>query len=88
MALKLAMQTEFGIDAPNAYIKIENIYGNKEQLQIQFVVYYDENARKENMTVIKQDTVFVPTNELKGDIFPAAYKALKAMADYQGAVDA
>lgn len=88
MALTLAMNTEFGINAPNAYIKIENIYGNKEQLQIQFVVYYDENARKENMTVIKQDTVFVPTDKLKGDIFPAAYQALKTMGDYQGAVDA
>lgn len=87
MALKLAMNTEFGINAPNAYIKIQNIYGSKDQLQIQLVVYYDENARKENMTIIKQDNVSISTNELKGDIFPAAYNALKIMPDYKDAVD-
>jgi hypothetical protein len=88
MALQLAMNTEFGVNAPNAYIKIENIYGNKDQLQVQLIVYYDENARKEGMTAIKQDNISIPTDELKGDIFPAAYEALKTMADYKDAVDA
>jgi hypothetical protein len=31
--------------------------------------------------------VSISTNELKGDIFPAAYNALKIMPDYKDAVD-
>jgi len=88
MALKLAINTQFGINAPNAYARIANFTGNKEQVQVQLVIYFNEDARKDGLTAIREDSVSVALQDLTGDIFPAAYKALKNMPEYQGAIDA
>ena len=88
MALKLSINTQFGINAPEAYAKIANFTGNKEQVQVQLVIYFNENARKEGLSVVREDSVSIAMEDLKGDLIPAIYKVLKTMTDYQGATDA
>jgi len=88
MALKLPIETQFGINAPNAYAKVANFRGNKEQVQVQLVIYFDENARKEELNAVREDSISIAMEDLKGDLIPAIYEVLKTMADYQGAVNA
>ena len=87
MALKLSVPTQFGVPAPDAYAKITNFYGTKDQLQVQVAIYYNEDARHQNMSTVKENAHYIAMEDLKGDLIPAIYEVLKTMADYQGAED-
>ena len=90
MALKLAVATQFGVPADEAYAKITNFYGTKDQIQVQVAIYFNEEARHGNMSTVKENAHYIGISDLpKGmDFIPAIYEVLKTMADYQGAVDA
>jgi hypothetical protein len=88
MALKLSVATQFGVPAPEAYAKITNFYGTKDQIQVQVAIYYDEEARHSNKSTVAELAHYIAMEDLKGDLIPAIYEVLKTMADYQGAVDA
>jgi hypothetical protein len=88
MALKLSVATQFGVPAPEAYARITNFYGTKDQLQVQVAIYYNEEARHNNLSTVKENAHYIAIEDLKGDLIPAIYEVLKTMADYQGAVDA
>jgi len=87
MALKLEVQTQFGVPAPEAYAKITNFFGNKDQIQVQVAVYYNEEARHANMATVKENAHYINVEDLKGDIIPAIYEVLKTFSDYAGAED-
>jgi len=88
MALKLSVATQFGVPAPEAYARITNFYGTKDQLQVQVAIYYNEDARHQNMSTVKENAHYIAMEDLKGDLIPAIYEVLKTMADYKDAVDA
>ena len=90
MALKLAVATQFGVPAPEAYARITNFYGTKDNLQVQVAIYYNEEARQGNMSTVRENAHYISLADLagKGDLIPAIYEVLKTFADYQGAVDA
>jgi len=88
MALRLSVSTQFGVPAPEAYARITNFYGTKDQLQVQVAIYYNEDARHQNMSTVKENAHYIAMEDLKGDLIPAIYEVLKSFADYQGAVDA
>jgi hypothetical protein len=90
MALKLAVQTQFGVPAEEAYARITNFYGTKDQIQVQVAIYFNEDARHQNMSTVKENAHYIAVEDIngKGDLIPAIYEVLKTMADYQGAVDA
>jgi len=90
MALKLAVATQFGVPAPEAYARITNFYGTKDQIQVQVAIYFNEDARHGNMSTVKENAHYIAIEDIngKGDLIPAIYEVLKTMADYQGAVDA
>ena len=87
MALKLAVQTQFGVAAPEAYAKITNFFGTKDQIQVQVAIYFDESARHSNMATVKENAHYINMDDLKGDLIPAIYEVLKTFSDYAGAVD-
>jgi hypothetical protein len=89
MALKLnIVSTQFGVPAPQAYAKVTNFHGNKDQIQVQVAVYYDESARENNMAVVLDYAHYILMSDLTGDIIPAIYGVLKTLPQYEGAVDA
>ena len=90
MALKLSVQTQFGPSADEAYAKITNFYGTKDQIQVQVAIYYNKEARDGNLSTVKENAHYIAVADLpEGMAFiPAIYEVLKIMADYQGAVDA
>lgn len=87
MALKLAVQTQFGVAAPEAYAKITNFFGTKDQIQVQVAIYFDESARFSNMATVKENAHYINMDDLKGDLIPAIYEVLKTFSDYAGAED-
>jgi hypothetical protein len=89
MALKLNLaSTQFGVPAPQAYARITNFFGTKDQIQVQVAVYYNEAARQSNMATVKENAHYIAVEDLEGDIIPAIYEVLKTLSDYEGAVDA
>jgi hypothetical protein len=88
MALKLSVQTQFGAPAPDAYARITNFYGTKDQLQVQVAIYFDKDARHQNMSTVREDAHYIAMEDLKGDLIPAIYEVLKTFEQYKGAVDA
>jgi hypothetical protein len=89
MALKLNLaSTQFGVPAPQAYARITNFFGTKDQIQVQVAVYYNEDARQNNMATVKENAHYIAIEDLKGDLIPAIYEVLKTFSDYEGAVDA
>jgi hypothetical protein len=87
MALKLSVATQFGAPAPDAYARITNFYGTKDQLQVQVAIYYNEDARHQNLSTVREDAHYIAMEDLKGDLIPAIYEVLKTFADYAGAED-
>jgi len=88
MALKLSLtETQFGVPAPQAYAKITNFFGNKDNIQVQVAIYYDEQARQENRSTVMEHAHYIAIEDLKGDLIPAIYGVLKTFSQYEGAVD-
>ena len=88
MALKLNLaSTQFGVPAPQAYAKITNFFGTKDQIQVQVAIYFNEEARQGNMATVKENAHYIAIEDLKGDLIPAIYEVLKTFSDYSGATD-
>ena len=89
MALKLAVQTQFGVPAPDAYARITNFFGTKDQVQVQVAIYFNEDARHGNMATVKENAHYIGLADLpEGMAFiPAIYEVLKTFSDYAGAED-
>ena len=88
MALKLSLATtQFGVPAPQAYARITNFFGTKDQIQVQVAVYYDEAARQGNMATVREDAHYIAIESLQGDLIPAIYEVLKTFSQYAGAED-
>ena len=88
MALKLNLpSTQFGVPAPQAYARITNFFGTKDNIQVQVAIHYDENARQTGMATVREDAHYIAIESLKGDIIPAIYGVLKTFSQYEGAED-
>lgn len=88
MALQLNLaSTQFGVPAPQAYARITNFFGSKDSIQVQVAIYYDANARNENMATVMEHAHYINLEDLKGDLIPAIYGVLKTFSQYEGAID-
>jgi len=88
MALKLKLEsTQFGVPAPEAYARITNFFGTKDNIQVQVAIHYDQAAREQNLATVREDAHYIAVESLKGDIIPAIYEVLKTFSQYEGAVD-
>jgi len=88
MALKLNLpSTQFGVPAPEAYARITNFFGTKDNIQVQVAIHYDQAAREQNLATVREDAHYIAIEDLKGDIIPAIYGVLKTFSQYEGAVD-
>jgi hypothetical protein len=88
VALRLSVETQFGAPAPEAYARITNFFGTKDQIQVQVAIYYNEDARHSNLATVREDAHYIAMESLKGDLIPAIYEVLKTFSQYEGAVDA
>ena len=88
MALKLNLPTtQFGVSAPEAYARITNFFGTKDNIQVQVAIHYDQAARDNNMSTVLEHAHYIAIEDLKGDLIPAIYGVLKTFSQYEGAED-
>ena len=88
MALKIsAVNPTTGQTTSEAYARITNFFGTKDQIQVQVAIHASADARTGNMQTIKENAHYIAVEDLKGVLIPAIYAVLKTYTDYAGAVD-
>jgi hypothetical protein len=88
MALKItATNSTNGQSETQAYARITNFFGTKDQIQVQVEIHATEEARKAGWPSIQQQAHYIAVEDLSGDIIPAMYEVLKTFTQYQGAED-
>jgi hypothetical protein len=88
MALQINLpSTQFGVPAPQAYARVTNFFGTKDNIQVQVAIHYDQAAREQNLATVREDAHYIGISDLKGDLLPAIYGVLKTFSQYEGATD-
>jgi len=88
MALQLNLaSTQFGVPAPQAYARVTNFFGTKDNIQVQVAIHYNQAARESNMATVLEHAHYIAVQDIKGDIIPAIYGVLKTFEQYKGAED-
>lgn len=86
MALKLNLESsDVGIPVPDAYARITNWVGNKDQTQFSIEFYASEAARHGGARPIRSEAYYVAT-ETAPDL-PGMYVWLKTQPGYEAAED-
>lgn len=86
MALKISIATSnVGVPFAEAYARITNIYGNKDQVQYQVSVSASADARALNAQEVAQHAFYCATPD--GPLMPALYADLKAKPGFEDAED-
>ena len=76
-----------GQQEAQAYARITNFFGTKDQIQVQVEIHATEQARQAGWPSIQQQAHYISVEDLSGDIIPAMYEVLKTFTQYQGAED-
>ncbi len=86
MALKLSIPTSsVGIPFTEAYARITNIFGNKDQVQYQVAIYATADARQANAQDVAQHAFYCATPQ--GNLMDGLYADLKLQPGFEGAED-
>jgi hypothetical protein len=85
MALKIvATNNTNGQAETQAYARITNFFGTKDQLQVQVEIHATEEARRAGWPSIQQQAHYINMEDLEGDLIPAMYGVLKTFTQYAG----
>ena len=86
MALKISIPTSnVGVAFTDAYARINNIFGNKDQLHYQVSVSANESARLVNAQDVANYAFYCPIPQ--GDLMSGLYADLKLQAGFENAED-
>ena len=88
MALKItAVNNTNGQQEVQAFALITNLFGTKDQVQVQVDIHASEEARKAGWPSIQQQAHYIGMEDLEGDLIPAMYGVLKTFTQYAGSED-
>ena len=88
MALLItAVNNTNGQQEAQAYARITNFFGTKDQIQVQVEIHATEQARQAGWPSIQQQAHYISMESLQGDLIPAIYNVLKTFTQYEGATD-
>jgi hypothetical protein len=88
MALRItAINNTNGQSETQAYARITNFFGTKDQIQVQVEVHATEQARQAGWPSVAQHAHYINMEDLQGDLIPAIYSVLKTLTVYAGAED-
>jgi hypothetical protein len=85
MALTKDMMTGYGVQAPNAYIRIRDFKGDEKNVRFNVGVWYNFDAYQGNNSVMEQYSYIVPYTDGLG--ISQLYEYLKTVNPFIGAVD-
>ncbi len=88
MALRIqATNSTNGQQETQAYARITNFFGTKDQVQVQVEIHATEEARQAGWPSIQQQAHYINMEDLSGNLIPAMYNVLKTFTQYEGATD-
>lgn len=88
MALKItAINNTNGQQETQAYARITNFFGTKDQIQVQVEVHATEEARKSGWPSVAQHAHYINMEDLQGDLISAIYGVLKTLTPYANSQD-
>jgi len=89
MALKISIASSIGITLPDAYIKVANVAGSKELMQLCIQVYTNELAAKNKKSPVETTYKnFTPSvREGSENFIKQGYEFLKGLPEYLNATD-
>ena len=88
MALKItATNSTNGQQETQAYARITNFFGTKDQVQVQVEIHATAEARQAGWPSIQQQAHYVNMEDIQGDFIPALYNVLKTFTQYAGSTD-
>jgi hypothetical protein len=88
LALKItATNSTNGQQETQAYARITNFFGTKDQIQVQVEIHATEEARQAGWPSIQQQAHYISMSDLQGDLIPAMYGVLKTFTQYAGSTD-
>lgn len=86
MALKISItNSNVGVPFTEAYARITNIHGNKDQVQYQVSVSANADARQANAQEVAQHAFYCPTPT--GNLMESLYADLKQQVGFEAAQD-
>ena len=86
MALKISIaNSSVGVPFTEAYARITNIHGNKDQVQYQVSVSANAEARQANAQEVAQHAYYCATPT--GNLMDGLYADLKLQAGFENAED-
>jgi hypothetical protein len=86
MALKISIQnSNVGVPFTEAYARITNIFGNKDQVQYQVSVSANADARQANAQEVASHAFYCATPQ--GNLMDGLYAHLKTQAGFENAID-
>jgi hypothetical protein len=86
MALKISIATSsVGVPFTEAYARITNIHGNKDQVQYQVAVSANADARHANAQEVAQHAFYCATPT--GNLMDGLYADLKLQVGFENAED-
>jgi hypothetical protein len=86
MALKISIPTSnVGVPFQEAYARITNIFGNKDQVQYQVLVSANADARQTNAQAVAQHAYYCATPQ--GNLMEGLYADLKLQVGFENAED-
>jgi hypothetical protein len=86
MALKISISnSNVGVPFTEAYARITNIQGNKDQVQYQVSVSANADARQANAQEVAQHAFYCPTPT--GNLMDGLYADLKQQVGFEDAQD-
>lgn len=91
MAIRMKITLASGIEIDDAYLKITNISGNKNNICIVLTAYKDASSMQNGLPQIEGYSLvkeFVPTlGSSVSDFISQGYNHLKTLPDFSGALD-
>jgi hypothetical protein len=86
MALKLSISTSnVGVPFEEAYLRITNFHGHKNQIHYQVAVFANADARQANAREVAQHAYFCDTPT--GNLMDGLYAHLKQQVGFENAED-
>jgi hypothetical protein len=86
MAIKATFNTQYGFEQTDAYIKINNFNGNRDEVNFDVLVFASEQARINGKTFMEQHFHKVPYSD--GMSIASLYTYLKSLSEFIDPIDA
>lgn len=87
MAISIKYKSRFGLDVENAYMRVDQLSGNKSEMTAVFGLYANKEAAASGADAFDNYQFKFSPNLDGGNFIAQAYEGLKSMPDFANSQD-